>query len=85
MKKIDDFKKSLTDQDVLIIPPEQDHFYQCCCGCGLWHRVEIGRRSNGDVTFRFDVLGKDSPEVADDFEIETLLEKSSIPLNSLEI
>jgi len=76
MQKLSEFKISLTDEDILIIPSDQDELYQCCCKCGFWHRIEIERRNNGQIALRFFPLDEDDPYIPEHVEIRTVVEKA---------
>lgn len=63
---------NLSDDDVLVLKPEQPVMYQQCCGCGLVYRVEVSERSN-DLRFRFIRKGYTMPY--SEFEPVTHLER----------
>jgi len=54
--------QELEDKDTIILPKDIDLVMHRCCGCGLWHRIEIDRKSNGDTFLKFKQLDGE-PEV----------------------
>ena len=63
--------QELTEGDVFIWTPDIDTLLQRCCNCGKWHRIELDRKANGDIHFKFISLDKE-PEVEDYKKIDII-------------
>ena len=47
--KADEAIQELKDTDIIIVPHGLKTAHICCCDCGLWHRIELTWKENGDV------------------------------------
>jgi len=55
----------VTDEHVVVMHEDQEHLFNRCCGCGLWHKIEISRENDVRVRLRFENLGYGDIDVAD--------------------
>lgn len=60
----------LESDQLLIIKEDQDTLLHKCCDCGLWHKVNILRKKNGDIGMQWIRLDEE-PDV-DDYYTEIL-------------
>ena len=56
----------LEDGDEFILKGYQDVLFHRCCGCDLWHKVEINRYEDNDIGMEWYNLGHDTPEELSD-------------------
>jgi len=68
---------TISDDDIVVIPEDQDFMFQSCCNCGLWHKIHIIRANNIEVRFRFENLGLTDIDITEHGvdRVETYIER----------
>lgn len=65
--------RHITSEDIVVILPEQDSFFNGCCDCGLWHKIKILQRS---PELKLQFVRLDEPPDFDKIETTTVLEEN---------